>query len=331
MCYEQTQDKLAIIVKEMKTYQKPEDVSLLFLGTPEIALYPLKALFEAGFKIAGVVSQEDKAVGREGKILMSPTKRYALSKNIPIFQPHRIRKDYEFANKLYFDVIVCMAYGQIVPMELINLAPKKAINLHGSLLPKYRGAAPIQRAIMNGERITGVTLMEMVAEMDAGRIFDKIEIPIEASDNYSLFYKKMGEAAALLIVNDLLAYLNDELPGVKQDESLVSFAYKITSREEKMPLSLSSKQAIDYIRSLSEEPGAYLLFRDKKLKIFKAQKWNEDVSFPIGTIVKNKKNLLLQLSDGVISLLDIQLEGKKRMDATSFLNGAHLEEGEMFS
>lgn len=308
---------------------KPQDVSILFLGTPEIAVSPLKALVEAGFRVVGVVTQEDKAVGRNGEIAMPPVKRYALSQGIPVFQPHRIRKDFLFAKQLCFDVIVCMAYGQIMPMEFIDLAPKKAINLHGSLLPKHRGAAPMQRAIMAGEKATGVTLMEMVAAMDAGRMFDKMAFPIEEDDNFSSLSRKMGEVAAELIVKDLLPYVNGELMGEKQDESQVSFADKIKPEEEKLPLDLSVRQTIDYIRALSDDPGAYLYFREKKLKVFAARKWSEETSCATGTIIKSKKHLLLQLKDGVIALLSVQLEGKKRMDGVSFLNGAHIEEGEI--
>ena len=305
-------------------FAKPSDVKVLYLGTPKIAIYPLLALLEEGFNVVGVVTQADKPNGRSGELTPSPVKKIALKAGLPVFQPSRIRKDYEWAKDLGFDVIVCMAYGQIIPDELLRMSPTGAINFHGSLLPKYRGAAPMQRALMNGETETGVSLMEMVSKMDAGDVYDTTVIPLDENINYSKLYSKMGVAAGLMAKIDVLKYVNGELKGIPQDESKVTFAEKIEVEDEHLPLSLNVKDTINYIRGLSYEPGAYLYLGDKKIKVFNASLFNEDKTHEVGEIVPNKKHLLLQLKDGVISLDEIQPEGKKIMAGSAFLNGARL-------
>ncbi len=308
----------------MKRFLKNEDVKVLYMGTPKMSARVLEALIQNGYTVVGLVCQEDKEVGRHKRIEKVPTKCVAEKYGIPVFQPHRIRLDYEFAKMLDFDVIVTMAYGQIIPQGLLDLSHVGNVNLHGSILPYYRGAAPIQRAIMNGEKETGITLMEMVAAMDAGETYDIEKTEIKESDTYSSLGERLSEIAASLIVKDLLLYANHELKGEKQDESKVTFANKIKPEEEHMPLSLGVTSASCYIRALSEEPGAYLLLGDKKIKIYDAKVFSKEKLGETGTLIPNKKHFLLQLSDGILELLSVQLEGKKRMDGISFLQGAHL-------
>jgi methionyl-tRNA formyltransferase len=194
------------------------------------------------------------------------------------------------------------------------------------LLPKYRGAAPIQRAIMAGEKETGITLMEMVAAMDAGVMYDMEKVAILPEDNYSTLCPKMADAAARLIVKDLPLYVEGTLSGVAQKEKDVTLANKIKPEDEHLPLSLSVHSAADYVRGLSEEPGAYVFLNDKKLKIYKAHVENDTVIRAVGELLPDKKKILLQFYDGLLSLDNVQLEGKKRLDASSFLNGAHLSD-----
>lgn len=307
-------------------YQSNADVKVLYMGTPEMAATVLSSLLENHFTVVGLVCQEDKEVGREKAVENVPTKQVALAHGIPVFQPHKIRLDFEFAKTLDFDVIVTMAYGQIIPQGLLDLAKVGCLNLHGSLLPKYRGAAPIQRAIMAGETKTGITLMEMVAAMDAGQMYDTAEVAILPEDNYTSLCPKLASAAAALINKDLLAYANGTLPGVEQKEKDVTIANKIKPEDEHLPLYLSVKGACDYIRGLALEPGAYLLLNEKKLKIFRAHIENNEVIRAVGELVPNKKKLLVQYYDGQLALDEVQLEGKKKMDAASFLNGAHLSD-----
>src|SRR5574344_1454395 len=229
------------------SFQNNHDVKILYMGTPAMSAEVLTALLAADFKVIGLGCQEDKPLGRDKVAEVVPTKAVALAHQIPIFQPHKIRLDYEFAKSLDFDVIVTMAYGQIIPQGLLDLAKVGCLNLHGSLLPKYRGAAPIQRAIMAGETKTGITLMEMVAAMDAGRMYDTAEVVILPEDNYTSLCPKLASAAAALINKDLLAYANGTLPGVEQKEKDVTIANKIKPEDEHLPLYLSVKGACDYI------------------------------------------------------------------------------------
>lgn len=306
-----------------RMFTNPESVRVLYLGTPAIAALPLEKLIAAGYTIVGVVSQEDKRGGRNGAKLEVPAvKQVALAHAIPVFQPHRIRQDYEWAKSLSFDVIVCMAYGQIVPTGFLNLSPCGAVNLHASLLPHLRGAAPIQRAILEGDHESGISLMEMVAAMDAGQVYDQVRVPIGAKDTTTSLSDKLSNAAADLIVHDLLPYVNGALKGVPQDENQVSFAKKILPEDEHLPLGLTSVATERYIRALADLPGAYVIVDGKKLKIFSASV-AIDRKLDVGELLPEKSGLYLGCFDGALKLEEVQYEGKKRMDAKSFLNGAH--------
>lgn len=306
-------------------FTKNSDVKVLYMGTPRMSAKVLEALIEAGYEVVGVVSQTDKVVGRHKRMEKTPTKIIAEKYNIPVFEPQKIRVDFEFAKKLNFDVIVTMAYGQIIPQGLLDLSKIGNVNLHGSILPKYRGAAPIQRAIMNEEQETGISLMEMVNKMDAGNVYDIRKIEIKQDDTYSSLCEKLSSLAAKMIVEDLLPYCNRLLPSFEQDESLVTIAKKITAEEEHIPLNLSVEATSAYLRGLSEEPGAYWLICGKKLKIYNAKVFSNEKGAEIGAIVPNKKHFLVQLNDGLIELCSVQLEGKKKMDGISFLQGAHFD------
>lgn len=307
-----------------------KDLKILFLGTPLIAQTVLKGLFENGYQISCLVTQEDKPFGRKGKLKISECKEFALEKNIPFFQPHRLRKEWEYLKNIDFNLIICIAYGQIIPDEVLSLAKYGAYNLHGSLLPKYRGAAPMQRAIMNKEKETGVTLMKMVKEMDAGEMYDKLSFKIDEDDNYSSVALKMGEVATKLLLKNLLPLVNKEIKGIAQDEKEVTFANKILPPDEHLPLNLSVIDTLAYINALSETPGAYVILNRQKLKIFKARAKNYLGSLSIGSLLFEKNSLSIILKDGAIEILDLQLEGKKRMPSNAFLNGYRGEKEGLF-
>lgn len=308
------------IISHMK-FSKPSELRVFFMGTPDIAKTVLESLIDAGFGLVGVLTQEDKPQGRKGILTPSPVKKVALEHGIPVFQPHRVRKEHDFINTLTYDIIVCIAYGQIVPKDILTSAPCGCFNLHGSILPEYRGAAPIQRAIIDGKEETGVSLMEMVEAMDAGRVYDIARMPIAQSDTYTSLSERMGHVAGELIVKDLLALANGELLGVSQDEAKVTIANKILPAEERLPLTLSVHGTDRLIHGLSETPGGYFVYANKKLKIYQSHPVSLDSSEEIGTISGDKKHLYLKLKDGLLCLDSIQLEGNKRMDAASFLNG----------
>ena len=299
-----------------------KDARIIFMGTPEISSRVLEGLISNGFNIVAVIAQPDRPVGRKKILTPVPTKVVATKYNIPVYQPVKIRKEYEFVNELKPDLIITLAYGQIVPQGLLDIPTYGAINLHGSLLPKYRGAAPIQYALLNNEKVTGMTLMRMVKEMDAGEMYDTEEVNISEDDNSTSLFIKMGDAALRLALRALPLFLEGKLVGKPQDESLVSFAPSIKPEEEKINLEDSKERIIGKIRALSDTPGAYLYLDELKLKIYKAKIINDEVNHIVGSIIKaDKGGLYLQCSNGVISLLDIQKEGKNRMDYKSFING----------
>lgn len=308
----------------MRTFKEKKDIKVLYMGTPAMSATVLEAIIDEGYDVVGLVCQEDKEVGRHHRLEKVPTKVVAEAHNVAVFQPHRIRLDYEFAKLLDFDVIVTMAYGQIIPQGLLNLAKIGNINLHGSLLPKYRGAAPIQRAIMNGEKETGITLMEMVAAMDAGAMYDKKSIEIEDNDTYSSLGDKLSKLAASMIREDLFLYANGELKGIPQNEEEVTIAKKIKPEDEHLPLFEKAVEACRYIRSISDDPGAYLFVDGKKLKVYNAKVFSKESSDSPYHLIPNKKHFLISYPEGVLELTDVQMEGKKRMDGVSFLQGAHL-------
>lgn len=291
------------------------------MGTPAMSAQVLEALIQDGFNIVAVIAQEDRPVGRKAILTEVPTKVVAKKYNIPVFQPHKIRLDYEFVKELNPDLILTMAYGQIVPQGLLDIPPMGCLNLHGSILPKYRGAAPIQRAIINGEKETGVTLMEMVDKMDAGKMYGVESCKINDDDNYSSLSEKIVKCAIDVSKKLIPEYIKGNLKGEEQDESKVTFADKILPETEKLSLEYDANTFVNYVRGMSEEPGGYLILNDFKFKIFKAKISNQNINGPIGTLDINK-SVFLKLKDASVELLEVQLAGKKKMDGKSFANGS---------
>ena len=305
----------------------PSTYSIVFMGTPQIAATVLEALLEEGYPIKALIASPDKEVGRKRILTPVPTKVVAEKYGIPVFQPVKIRNDYGFLSELKPDLILTMAYGQIVPQEVLDIPKQGCLNLHGSLLPKLRGAAPIQRAIISGEKTTGVTLMEMVAAMDAGKMYASIDVDIEEDDNYSSLCEKISKAAIDLTLDSLPLYQKGLLAGVSQNEDDVTFADKIRPENEKLDLNLGKHAFCDYVRGLSFTPGAYLLLGESKFKILKAKPVNDEVNDEVGTLRFGKKGVTLQLCDGLVSLLLVQPAGKKEMDGAAFANGYRFLEG----
>lgn len=299
-----------------------KDAKIIFMGTPEISSKVLEGLILDGYNIIAVIAQPDRPVGRKKILMPVPTKVVAEKYNIPVYQPVKIRKEYEFVNDLHPDLILTLAYGQIVPQGLLDIPTFGAINLHGSLLPKYRGAAPIQYALLNNDKVTGMTLMRMTKEMDAGEMYAKKEIEIDEEDNSTSLFIKMGDLALELAKESLPLFLEGKLEGIPQDESQVTFAPSIKPEEEKIDLNKTKEQIFGQIRALSETPGAYLYLNELKLKIYKVKIVSDEILGEVGTIVKaDKGGLYLQTVNGIIALLDLQKEGKNRMDYKSFING----------
>lgn len=294
---------------------------IIFMGTPQIAADVLQALIDDKANIVLVVTQPDRKVGRKGILQPCEVKQLALEHGLPVFSPEKISKDYKPIEDCHADLIVTCAYGQIVPEGVLNAPKQGCVNLHGSLLPLYRGAAPIQRAIWDGCPKTGMCLMLMEEGMDTGPVADSIEIPIDSCETSTTLFKKMGEAAGKLIVKNLPALLKGELVFQKQDACKAMYAQKILPEDEKVDLSRDDRQICCQIRALSREPGAYVIADGKKLKILEVR-YEPGETPGIGVFTKKgKKQFAMGGHEGLFLLDEVQLEGKPAMKSADFLNG----------
>ena len=299
---------------------------IVFLGTPKIAATILQGLIDANYNVVAVISQPDKEIGRKKILTPTPVKEVALKNNLPIYQPISLRKDFEFLKELKPDLLITTAYGQILPQEVLNLASINNINVHGSLLPLYRGGAPIQRAIINGDAKTGVSIMQMIDKMDAGMVYATREILIDKDMNSSMLFEKMAIVGKELLLEVLPAIIDKSLKGIPQDETKVTYAWNIKKEEEKLDLNDNCKNVHNKVNGLADNPGAYVFLNDKKLKIYKTDYSSFNDSLPIGSLkIENKNHLYVKCNDGYLELKEIQLEGKSRLQAKDFLNGINKE------
>lgn len=310
---------------------KSKSIRIVYLGTPEMSAALLEKLINLGLNIVGVVAQPDKPVGRKRLVLDVPTKVVAKKHGIPVFQPHRIRSDFSFLSETKPDLILCFAYGQIIPSEVINYPRYGCLNYHGSLLPKYRGAAPIQYALMNNDKETGVTLMEMVEKMDAGRMYAKKKFLIEPKDDFSNLANKMVNAAFDLTVESLEKYLNGELVGEEQNEELVTFAPSIKPEEEQVSVLDDIEVIVGKVRALSPSPGTKIRMDEEEIKLFKVEIVSRENLAPLGSVIQaNKSGFYIQVNGGILSLLRLQRGGRVILSYKDFLNGLQDPETRVF-
>ncbi|MCD8204151.1 MAG: methionyl-tRNA formyltransferase [Coprobacillus sp.] len=304
---------------------------LIYFGTPSYSAELFTFLVKKGYHFVGVVTQPDKEVGRKKVLTPSPVKEVALSYNIPVFTPVRLRKDYEFIKDLKPDAIICFSYGQIIPQDVLDIPTIGSLNVHGSILPKYRGASPLQSVLIHAEKETGVTLMEMTKGMDEGPIYDSLSFPIPEGITYSELIPLITNCGEALLDKDLDDYLEGNLVSTEQDSAIATYCYPIKKEEEKLDLSLTSAELLGWIKGLSEEPGGYFLYNNEKLKVYNAKRYSSLIKEEVGSLTPTKEGILLQCKDGELLLTDVQLEGKKRMKATSFSNGHPHLKGEKLS
>lgn len=306
----------------MENFIKKKNLKVLYFGTPDISATVLELLIKNNYNIIGVVAQMDKEKDRKGRILEVPTKVIAKKYNIPVYQKEKIRLDFEFIKELKPDIILTMAYGQLIPHDLLMIPKYGCYNLHGSLLPQYRGAAPIQFALLNGDKITGVTLMEMVDKMDAGKMYYKKEIQVLDDDNYTSLKKKIAMSCFEVFDEGIEDVVNKINVGEEQDESKVTFTSKIDRDLEKLNFNDDSSRINNIIRALSYEPGTYFSYKNIKFKVFKALAFtNLKIAEP-GTIIKyDKQGFCIATQDGYIEILELQKPGKNIMSFKDFYNG----------
>lgn len=297
-------------------------MKIIFMGTPNFAVPSLEALNEK-YEVVLVVSQPAKPEGRKGILKNPPVALKALELGIQLFQPEHIKNEYEYFKNIKADMIVTAAYGQFIPTKILNLY-KKCINVHGSLLPHHRGGAPIQRAIINGDKKTGVTIMEMVKKMDAGRMYASSEIPILDSDNNSSLFEKLAIIGKNLLMENIEDIYNGKNEGIMQNEEEATISPNIAPEEEKINFNIDARKVFNLIRGLSDEPGAYCEYNGQRIKIYKASIEKNDSDASPGTIINIKKSLTVKCKTDAISILELQIPGKKRMNVKDFLNGQKL-------
>lgn len=305
---------------------KMKDIKVVFMGTPTFAVPVLKKLIE-NTDVRLVVSQPDREKDRKGNLISTPIKQLAEENNIEVFQPQRIKEDYNKIVKLNPDIIVTCAYGQIIPEEILDCPKYGCINVHGSLLPKLRGGAPIHHAIINGEKETGMTIMYMDKKMDSGDIISQAKTKILDEDNLDTLYERMSHLGAKLLIETLPSIIDGTNQRIKQNIEEVTFGYNITKEEEKIDFTKNSLSINNQVRGLSSIPGAYCIFDDKRLKVYQTELTSKKTKEPAGKIIDiDKTGISVSTGDYIIKLVDIKLEGKKRCLVKDFINGIKKEE-----
>lgn len=301
---------------------------IVFMGTASFSLAVLKMLIEEDYNIVGVVTQPDRYVGRKKVLTMPDVKVEALKYDIPVIQPARIKEDYQAVADLKPDLIITAAYGQIVPQAVLNIPRLGCINVHASLLPLYRGGAPVHQAIIDGQEKTGVTIMYMVKKMDAGDMIAQKEIPILEEDTVGILYDRLSDLGAKLLketLPDILKGTNQRIP---QDENLVTYAPTLSREDERLDWNMSARQVYNKVRGTNPWPGSYTTYQGKTVKIWAGQvhqcenAMKHHAHQDNGTIVKIFKDAIgVKVNDGVYLITELQLEGKKRMSVKDYLNG----------
>ena len=301
---------------------------VIFMGTPDFASGTLQALINAGHEIALVVTQPDKPAGRGKQMKASPVKELAVSAGLDVYQPVRIR-DPEATERLreeQADVIIVVAFGQILPQEVLDLTPFGCINVHASLLPAWRGAAPIQWALLNGDQMTGVTTMQMDAGLDTGDILMQREVAVEPDETGGSLFDKLAAAGAELCIETLDKLLAGDITPVPQGETTTPYAKMLTRAMGEIDWSRSAAQIERMVRGLSPWPGAYTYRNGKRIKICRATLTKEEAlaqneAEQAGALIGDKDILRVQTGDGCLEIEEVQPEGKRRMSAAEYLRG----------
>jgi methionyl-tRNA formyltransferase len=311
-------------------------VKIVFFGTPEPAAQVLKTLIEAKQEIAGVVTQPDRPVGRGQKIVFSAVKEVALKAALPLEQPESVKNNKVFQAWLESvkpDLCVVVAYGKILPKEILDIPKHGFINLHASLLPKYRGAAPIQWALLKGEKETGVSIFQLVEALDAGPVAAQAKVAISDDDDYVTLSKKIFAAACPLLIQVLHDIKTDKVKYVPQDEAEVTLASSFMKESGEIDWRKSAGEIHNRIRALANWPTAHTFFHGKRLKLFKSSVYPLDLETRAkqpGQVIEIIRNegILVATGQGDLLLLELQLEGKKRMKARDFVIGHDVKLGE---
>ena len=300
-----------------------KDIKVVFMGTPSFAVPVLEKLIE-NYNVIMVVCQPDRAKDKKGNIIYPPIKELALKNNIEVYQPLKLSSEYEYIIEKNPDIIITCAYGQILPSSLLDYPKYGCINVHGSLLPRLRGGAPIHHAIINGDKETGITIMYMDKKMDAGDIISQRSIEIKNTDNLDSIYSSLSTLGSELLIETLPSIINGTNNRIKQNENEVTFGYNISKEDELINFNFSSINIFNKVRGLCSIPGASCYYNGKRLKIYEVEVTNKLSKDIPGKIVEvNKDSLVVTTKDYLIKIKDIKLEGKKRCMVSEYLNGIH--------
>ena len=305
---------------------------VVFMGTPDFSVPTLEKIIEAGHEVIGVVTQPDKAKGRGKKVLFPPVKETALAHDLPVYQPRRAR-DPEFIEEMKTlnpDVMVVVAFGQILPKAILDIPKYGCINVHASLLPKYRGAAPIQWAVIRGEKVSGVTTMQMDVGLDTGDMLLKKEVLLDEEETGGSLHDKLSTLGGDLLIETLKKIEAGDIHPEKQDDSQAGeYARMLDKNLGRIDFSMPAVEIERLIRGLNPWPSAFTSYNGKTMKLWKAKAENGGQGVPGQVIHVDKNSFTVQTGQGTLQILELQMEGKKRMDAGAFLRGCPLETGTM--
>ena len=308
------------------------EVRVCFLGTPEFAATSLKRLLEdEHYKVVGVVTQPDRPAGRKLQLTPSPVKKLALDHGLPVLTPENLRKDPAAVEEIQSwkaEVAVVVAFGQILDQNFLNLFPHGCVNVHSSLLPRWRGAAPIQRSVEAGDQTTGVCLQKMVFKLDAGDVIGKRVLDLDDEINSLELHDKLAVLGADLLHIELMDYIRGNLVAVPQDESQVTYAKKIDKAESELNFSSPARVVHNKIRAFAWGPGTFTTFEGKRLKIHKTRSADDKSTGPAGSVIEvTKDSFFVQTGAGVLEVLEVQPESKSRMPAKDFITGSKIGKG----
>jgi len=304
------------------------------MGTPDFAVPSLEILIKNNYKVVGVVTQPDKPVGRSSKLIFPPVKEVALENNITVYQPEKVKNN-EFIDLLKGiepDLIVVVAFGQILPKSILDIPKLGCINVHGSILPKYRGAAPIQWAIINGEKITGVTTMYMDVGMDTGDMILKKEIKILKDDTSEVLFKKVSNIGAEALIETIKLIEKGNVLRIPQDNSSATYAPMLKKESGIIDWTKSANEIVNFIRGTYPWPGSYSYYNGNRMKIFNIEYENSNFDAKIGQIVEvTKDSIIVQCGKGSVLIKEIQFDGSKRMTVKDYLIGHTIQKDVVLS
>ena len=305
-------------------------MKIVFMGTPDFAVPSLKALYEAGHEVKAVFCQPDKPKGRGYKLVPPPVKEFALEKNIPVYQPNSLKNGgdefIKILEELAPECIVVAAYGKILPKSVLDIPKFGCVNVHGSLLPKYRGAGPIQWAVLNDEKTTGITTMLMGEGLDTGDMLLKCETEIGENETAAELFDRLADMGADLIVETLEKLKKGEITPVPQNEEEATYAPMLTKELSPIDFTKTAREVHKQICGLSDWPCATTLINGKRLKVYHSEIVEGNSDDPAGTVVK-AKDLTIACGEGLIRFTEIQAEGSKRMATADYLRGKPIAEG----